>query len=324
MSGLKYIGTILFLAATVMTGTSHAGAETCNRVVAIVNDDVITLHELNKKIKEMTGHTPHDLKLRDESRYIETRRQILDLLIDSKISEEKIKEMGINVTEKQIDETIEKIKKDNHWTHEDLMYGLQSEGLTYEQYRANIKKDLERLHLINFEVKSKIIIREETISQYYENHKEEFSSQGKVHLASIFLMLKDPKDREELESLTQKGEAILTELKGGKDFGELAGKYSDGPGVDEGGDLGVFKITQLDPELRKMLESIPVGGVSELIIRPQGIQIIKLIGKESGKLKGLEEVRDAIYGLLYREEVNKRYAEWIEELRDRSYTKIIF
>ena len=104
----------------------------------------------------------------------------------------------------------------------------------------------------------------------------------------------------------------------------MAGKYSEGPGADEGGDLGVFKTAQLDPELRKILETIPAGGVSDLIIRPQGIQIIRLIAKERGKLKRLDEVRDAIYGLLYREEVNKRYENWIEELRERSYTKIIF
>lgn len=324
MNLFRSAGTALFFVLSVMTTANYATAEICNRVVAVVNDDVITLHELNNKIKELTGQTPFDLKMKSEPQFMETRRRVLDLLIDTKISEEKIREMGIQVSEKQVDETIEKIKQDNHWTHEDLSYRLKSEGISYEQYREKIKKDLERIRLINFEVKSKIIIREEMIGQYYESHRDEFSSNRSVHLATIFLARKDPRDPKELRELTEKGERILAEIRAGKDFGELVRQYSDGPGADEGGDLGEFKTVQLEPELRKILEPIPEGGASDLIIRPQGVQIIKLLKKTKGEMKSLDQVRDAIYGRLYQEEVDKRYSAWIKELRERSYTKIVF
>lgn len=299
-------------------------AEIFNRVVAIVNDDVITLHELNQRIKEMTGSKAADLKLRDEQKYLEARRQILEMMIDERCAEVKIRELEINVAPREIDAAIEKVKLNNRWTHEDLVDRLTKRGITYEKYRENVKSDLERLKLINTQVKSKIIIREEQLKQYYEEHKADFNTEETVHLAGIFLMGKNPKDEKEFREMRMKGEDILSWLKEGEDFAELARTFSQGPGADEGGNLGTFKTAQLEPELRKMVEATPVGGFSDLIIRPNGIQIIKVVNKRGGEEKTFEEVKDAIHSVLYQKEVNKRYASWIRQLRKDSYTRITF
>lgn len=299
-------------------------ADTLNRVVAIVNDDIITLFELNKKMREMTGVAPEDLQFKDANKYLETRRAVLELLIDERIAQTKIAELGISVSAKEIDSTIEKMKSDNHWTQEELVAALKDEGISFERYRDNIKKELERIRLINLEVKSKIIIRDEQIREYYEKNKTDFEGKGEVHLAGIFLLREDPKDRNEITGLLKKGEGILAGLKKGEDFGRLARQFSRGPGAKEGGDLGRFKFSQLEPELQKALQELPEGGITDLIIRADGIQIIKLLGKDQGSMKSYEEVKNTIYATLYKEEVNRRYASWIKELRSRSYTKVIF
>ena len=322
MIPIKSIRVLIFSYVIVVLCFHHVSAETLNRVVAIVNDEVITLHELNQKIKEMTGSTPEALRRQDLDGYLETRRMVLEYIIDTRIAQEKIRELGIKITPKQIDATIERIKKDNQWTHEDLMARLDGQGVTYEKYQESIKSDLERVKLINFEVKSKIIIREEQITQYYEKHKKEFGREEKVHVASIFLMQKNPGN--ENRELFKKGEDILARLKNGENFGDLAREFSQGPGANEGGDLGEFNTSQLDPELRKVLENMREGGFSDLIIRPGGIQIVQLIEKQGAEIKPLEKVRPAIYNILFREEVNKRYNQWIKKLREKSYTKTIF
>jgi peptidyl-prolyl cis-trans isomerase SurA len=97
-----------------------------------------------------------------------------------------------------------------------------------------------------------------------------------------------------------------------------------GPAADEGGDLGLFKMSQLDPDLRKIIEDMSPGDVSEPIIRPSSVQVIKLVEKQEATLKPIDEVRDAIYWILYREEIDKRYVSWIKELRENAYIKIIF
>ena len=306
------------------TGDISFSAEIRNRVVAIVNTELITLYELNNRMKELTGYESSDLKAMSEQRYIETRREIVDLMIDEKIALEKIRELGINVTDKNVDAAIERIKEDNHLTQEDLIAKLKEDGLTYEKYRANIKNDLERVELINSEVKSKIILREETIKAYYDKHKEQFRTTEKAHLAVIVLIQKDPSDQDEARSLNRKAEEILTRIKNGEDFGELARQFSQGPGASEGGDMGFFKDSELNPKLRKVVREVSAGEVSEPIIIPNGIQIIRVLEKHGGGIRPFEDVKDAIQGVLYREELDKRYSTWIKELRETAYTKIIF
>jgi peptidyl-prolyl cis-trans isomerase SurA len=324
MEGFKFFSSLIFLLVLSLFSQVSVCAEIANRVVAKVNNEVITLHELKNKIKELTGSEPADLKLRDEKKYLETRREILDLLIAEKIAREKIRELGIGVTPREVDAAIEKMKKDNYLTHEGLIAGLKKQGISYELYRENVKSELERMQLINFEVKSKIVIREEKIREYYDKHKDEFMTEEKVHLATILLRGQDVSSQDERDPLFQKAKEIMLRLKNGEDFDELAKKFSMGPGADEGGDLGLFKMSQLDPDLRKIIEGMSPGDVSEPIIRPSAIQVIKLVEKQERRSKPIDEVRDAIYWILYREEINKRYASWIKELRENAYTKIIF
>jgi peptidyl-prolyl cis-trans isomerase SurA len=316
-------GVLVFSAVVWGWATSGAPAETCDRIVAIVNNDVITQLELEKKIKEMTGFSVEDLKRKDGPNFDETQRRILQLLIDEKIAEEKIKELNIRVPKSQVEATIRKIKDDNHWTDEQFIAELGKEGFTLEKYQEKIRKDLERMQLIEFEVKSKIIIRDEDIKAYYEQNKGLFRSTEKVHLAGIFLIQKRPDDPVEMNEIQKKGEEILERLKGGVDFGELAKKFSEGPGAADGGDLGTFDAGQLDPEFKKIIDTLPEGSVSGLIHSSKGIQILKVIQKQAGKIKPFEEVKETIYSELYRQEINRRYDSWIKGLRDSSYMRIL-
>jgi peptidyl-prolyl cis-trans isomerase SurA len=324
MKAFRVIGPFLLVALLTLFGLKGVCAETFNRVVAIVNDDVITLYELNQKIRELTGSNAQDLRDKDERSYLETRRQILELMIDEKCTEEKVRELGIKIPPQQIDAYMENVKRRNRWTQEDLMTMLKSEGITYEEYREAVRSRLERIELINHQVKSKIIIREEQIAQYYKEHQEEFASEDTVQLAGIFLIQKNPEDEREFSELKIKGEDILGRLKNGEDFAALAEEFSQGPGADEGGDLGTFKADQLEPELRKALEGMEAGQFTDLIIKKNGIQIIKLTKRHKGQVDSFEGVKDAIQAKLYQQEVDKRYMAWIKELRKETYTKIIF
>jgi peptidyl-prolyl cis-trans isomerase SurA len=299
-------------------------AEVCNRVVAVVNNEVITLYELNNRMKEMTGVPVEELMQKNEATYRDARQKILEVLIDEKIAQAKIKELRIQVSERQVDNFLEKLKRDNQLTQEDLVAGLEKEGLSYEKYRERIRRDLERSQLVEYEVRSKIIIRDEAIQKYYEDHKGTFGVAEKVHLAGIFLMRKNLKSEEEMREVYKKAQDISAKLKAGADFGQMAGTYSEGPGAKQGGDLGQFTVEHLEPGLKSMVEALPEGGISDPLVRPNGIQIIKVVKKQTGKIRSLEEMKEAIYGILYQEEVNRRYQTWIKELRENAYTRVIF
>jgi peptidyl-prolyl cis-trans isomerase SurA len=318
-----FILMLLLLGGTVFHGGKARG-EIYNRVVAIVNADVVTLYELNMRMQELTGMPPEALKRKSESQYVDARRKILNMLIEEKIALEKIKELEITVPPKEVDAAIETVKRENNFTQEELVAALKEQGQSYEQYREALKKQLERVKLINYEVKSKIIITEKELKAYYDDHKDEFNTKGKVHLAMIFLKQEDPGDAKESRDLKVKAGRIIEKIKDGDDFGKLAKEFSNGPGAKEGGDLGVFKISELNPEMAATIKDLSSGEVGAPIVGPNGIQIIKVVEKDQGGEKSFEQVKNSIRSTLYREKLDQAYAAWIKGLREKAYTKIIF
>jgi peptidyl-prolyl cis-trans isomerase SurA len=325
MNGIKptlSIALVSLLLLLIPQGTK--ARETCDRVVAIVNNDIITLYELNAKLKEISGIDSDELQKKDEHQFFLARWKVLDGLIDERLASAKAKELGITVSPEEVDKAIERMKRQNGISQEELLKELKNRGLSLEQYKEKIKQELQRVQLINYEVKSKIIIRDEKIKEYYEKNKKDFTSPGEVHLAAIFLKKKDSKEPPEEGKTVQQAKEIISQLRKGADFGEMAKKYSQGPGAAGGGDLGFFKTSQLDEKLAKVAASLPVGNVSEPIVRENGVQILKIIEKREAGLRPLSAVKDQIYDHLYNEEVNKRFTTWIKDLREKSYIKVLF
>jgi len=301
-----------------------ADAEIRNRVVAIVNDEVVTLHELNDRLQELTGIPPDEFRARSEDQYLDARRRVLDMLINEKIALEKIKELDIKVSEKAVDAAIERVKMENQLTHEDLLAKLKADGTSYRAYKEEVKRELERMQLINQEVKSKIFLREEDLKDYYEEHMDEFCTKARIRLAMIFLRQKDLSNQAEAEALQKEARALLTRLDQGEDFGDLARKFSDGPGAQDGGDLGNFEMSELSPQMAKIVQGLAPGEVSAPIAVPDGVQIIKVVEKHEGGVKPFEQVKDAIHRILFRQELDKKYSAWLKRLKENAYTKIIF
>ena len=237
MKKIKLASLILSISLLFPTG-NYLRAELCNKIVAIVNNDIITLYELNKRIKEMTGKNPLLLKKYDKDSYKRICHRVLNILIDNKIAEKKAKELGIKVKDSDIDEEIKRLEEAQGVSHGEFLEMIKKNGMTYKEYREQIKKSIERMQLVEFEVKSRIIINDKKIKEYYEAHKDEFKTGEKIRLGSIFLKLDNPNNSYEMQSLIRRGQVIISRLKAGQDFAELAAQFSEGPGADNGGDLG--------------------------------------------------------------------------------------
>ena len=323
-NGVRLVPSFVLLFILFMLAPDHLWAEITNRIVAIVDGDIITLHELDTSIRRLTGLSAEESRLRDERNFHEVRRAVLDNLINEKITKEQIIKSGIKVSTKDVDGAIEKVKRENNLTQEELIYSLKQEGITLEEYRERIKRDIERFQLVNYEVKSRIVLTEEDLRDYYQRHTGEYREADKVRLARIFLKVRNPNTKAEIDRVKDLGKAILERLKGGHDFSELARLFSQGPAALEGGDLGWIKVSQLEPELRKEIAKLSPEGNTDLNLAPSGFQIIKLIEEKKRKIKPFEEVRDAIYSRLFKEKVEKRYAIWLKKLREKSFIKVIF
>ncbi len=299
-------------------------ADITNRIVAIVNADIITLHELNSSMKRITGVSVKELQVRDEGHFHEVRRAVLDSLINEKLTKQQITKLGITVGAKDVDEAIEKIKRENNLTQEELVYSLRQEGITLEEYKERIRAEIERFKLVNYEVQSKIVVTEEEAKRYYQNHRKQYTQIPEVRLARILLKVENPDDKEEIARVKDRGGEILGRLRKGEDYFTLARIYSHGPGASEGGDLGWIKVSQLETTLREKIANLSPGECTNLEPCGSGFQIIQLAERKEGGVKPFDRVRGGIYSKLFKEKVEKKYAQWLKGLRDESFIKIKF
>jgi peptidyl-prolyl cis-trans isomerase SurA len=313
-----------FLIACFSIGGSEA-AELVDRIVAVVNDDIVSLFELNQMVRpyaekiKTLGYSSEE----EQKMLFKVRADLLDQLIDQKLADQEIKRYKINVNDEQINASIERIKESSYLTDEQLRKALASEGLTMEEYRERVKEQILRTRLVNREIKSKIVIAKEDIKAYYDGHKDKYLGERKYHLRSI--VMKAPPFAEEAEkrAVFKKMESILKKLKAGASFKEMADEYSEASAITEGGDLGLFKIDDLAPQLQEALKDLKAGEMTPVIETAQGFQVFYVEEIMETPPKSLEEVSSEIEQTLFDEIVDKKYRSWLENLRKQSHIKII-
>jgi peptidyl-prolyl cis-trans isomerase SurA len=301
------------------------GAKVIDRIVATVNDDIVLLYDLNQTIKPYVdrikaSNYPHE---KERQILFKIREDAVDMLIEQKLTDQEIKRYKISVSQNEINNAIEMMKKTSFITDEELREELSRRELTLEEYREQIKEEILREKLISREVKSKIVIIPEDIKAYYENHKDIYSGKKKYHLRNI--IMKVPEASVETEKLTIKNkmESILSELKKGEPFDKLARFYSDSPIASEGGDLGLFEIKDLSPQLQEAVKVLKEGEYTPVLDTEQGYQILYVQEIQKTPGKTLEESTSEISQKLYKDTVNRRFASWIKDLKSRSHIKII-
>jgi peptidyl-prolyl cis-trans isomerase SurA len=251
------------------------------------------------------------------------RADILDQLIDTKLTDQIIKRNNIEVSEKEIDAALERLKEMRSLTDEDLRAGLAKEGLTLEKYREKIKEQLLRNILVNREVKSKIVITEGEIEKYYKAHPEKYAGETKYHIWNIFIRLPDLAGETMNKFALEKMEAVAAKLKQGQSFESLAAQKPDAPIAPEGGDLGLFRLEDLSPELQNAIKNMKAGDFSPILKMPMGYQIVYLQEVIRTDAKTEADVKSEIQHTLYEEAVESRFQTWLENLRKKSHIRVI-
>lgn len=301
------------------------GAELVDRIVAIVNDDVITLSELNEAIEPFVKQLNATNYTADQRRQLlyKIRHDALNSMIDQKLTDQESKRLGVSVSQSEVDQQIERIKTGNYYTEEALKKALKDEGYTLEEYRKRIREQLLSLRLINREVKSKIAITEKDIQKYYENHQKDYSGTKQYHLRTILIRVPSWQKAKDKEDALQRMDVVVEALKAGAPFDETAKKYSEDVTSKDGGDLGLFFLDELAPELQETVRWMKEGEVSSVLQTSQGYQILMIEEIRSSAGKTLEQARIEIQEKMYRQRVGKKYGAWLEALRHRSYIKVI-
>jgi len=295
---------------------TRAGAEVVDKIVAVINDSIITMSELNAatamKVERLGGGAGADAKT-----VAGVKEEILEDLIRQKLVRQAADKAGIDVSEREIDNAIEDIKKQNNgMTREELMLALARSGLTYSEYREQLKEQIRQVKFINREFRSRISIQPDDVENYYRQHIADFRVPPAYRIGIIMIGSSDP-------GLMKKRLAVVEEeLAKGTPFAELARQYSDGPAASAGGDLGYLSLGEMNEIIRDAATSLEPGKVSRAIMRPEGAYLIKLTARLDEAARPLAEVGAEIRDILFARIMDERFNFWLDEVKKQAHIEI--
>jgi peptidyl-prolyl cis-trans isomerase SurA len=268
-------------------------------VAAEVNGHAITYDELNKTYQSQYSQQPEGLT---EDQITAQKIDVLSNLIINEIMLQRAEKQGLNAVDADVDAEVAKMKAP--YTKEEFDKTLANQHMTLDDLRKNVRSKLTVDKLLNKEIASKITITDADVKNFYEANKPSFNlAEPAVHMAQILVTpfpdpnvhnLKNSKAQNDKEA-RMKIEDIAARLKRGEDFGMLAQNYSeDASSAPNAGDMGFVKESDLDkanPDLRKMVFSLPNNGMSPIIHTGEGYRILKVISKEPAGQRELNDPR---------------------------------
>lgn len=300
-------------------------AAVADRIAAVVNDEIITLSDVNKAFEPYLDRFEKSFKGADrdkEKAMDETKMMLLNRMIDGMLMEQESRKTGINVRNEEIQDAIEDIRKRRNLSPAEFSKALERDGVTLDNLKKDLRNQLMRMRLVRRDLKSRVAVTDEEIGEYYRSHREDYEGKEAVRIRQILLVLPKGDDPAVKENLRASAEQIRARLLGGEPFEQLSARYSQGPAAEQGGDIGYIEKGVVLPEVEEVAFSLPVGQISPVIESPLGYHIIQVVDHRGAGLKAIESVRDEIKDKIDQEKMEKKYGEWIEELRKKSHIEI--
>ena len=302
---------------------TYLRSEVKERIVALVNNEVITLSELEETVKPLYDQVRQtSTPAEREERLKKVREEVLDHLVDSRLLDQEIKKRKIEIPDRDVDGAIKEVLKSTNLSENDLKKVIAREGMTYSAYRQKIREELGKMRLVAREIKSKIVIEEETLRKAYQENLDKFTDPLEVKIQQIFLPFPQNSSQDEAAVVRNEARSILERARKGEDFTELAKKYSRAPEASEGGVLGYFKHKELIPELEEVGFKLKVGEISDLVNSPLGFHILRVLERKGGEPRPFAEVQNKIRDEMIQVEAEKKYNEWMKDLKSKAYIQI--
>jgi len=300
---------VLTLWAGLLGALPVLAASLHDRIVAVVNAEVITLSELEEEISDMKAQTRRRYSGAELTQRL---RQIdymgLNRMIERKLQVQIAKRRGIKVTDEEVKDAIVRLRRLGETPDENDPKEM-----------ALIKDQLTALRLINQQVRSSLLVSDEEVLRFYQQHRDRFMLPPEVRISQILIALGSGS---ELLAVREKAQEVHALLKKGERFEELAAKHSDGPEGRRGGSLGYIRPGDMLPQIQKAIEQAPPGSVTEPIASPIGMHIIRVDDRKAPQFRPFEEVKEDVRSLVFQLKSEEAYIEWIKEQKDKNYIEI--
>lgn len=314
---------IVAIAMIAMIVPASAGAEVADRIVAVINDDIITLSELNAAFSPYMARIEAQYKGTEKERIVsEGKKTILDRLVDHMVVEQESKKSGITVKDEEVMNVIKNILADRKLLFPDFLKSLEKEGMTLDAYKKDLKEQLLRQRLIRREVQSKIVISDEEIGEYYTQHRDDYEGKEAVRIKQILLAVPAGSTQDIRGNMRNEAENLRKRIVAGEPFDAIAEKYSQGPSAQAGGDIGFIERGQTLPEVEAAAFRLKINQLSDVIESSVGFHIIRVVNKKGAGLKPMTEVRQEIIMKIEDQKMASRLDQWVADLRKKAHIEI--
>ncbi len=322
MSRSLLLTTIVLLLALSLPRAVPA-AELVDRIIAVVNKDVILHSELMEmldyveelELRGMTGAA------REEAKEV-LMVDLLDGLIANKLVEQAMERADIEVGDREVEAAIADVANQNGLSVERLFKELERQGIDAAEYRAQLRDQIRQYQFMNLEIRGRVSVTEEDIRAAWLQSGASTEPEPAWRLQRILLAVPAGADQATVAALTAEAAALVEELRAGKDFAEVAAARSDDVSTkDKGGEAGIFEERDLSSAFADALNSVEVGDVARIDL-PTGIWLLRVAEEVDAAAQQFEEVRDAIAKRLYDEAMERELEKWTEEERRRAHVEI--
>lgn len=316
---MKYRKYILFILLALLVSLP-VRAEVVDRIAAVVNDEIITLSELNAAFAPYEQNIENTYKGKDKDSVIrQTREAFFQRMIDGILIEQEAKKTGISIRDEDVMNVLQGMLTKQKINMDEFMKNLAREGSSPETVKKEIRSQIIRMRLLKKEVRDKIMITDEEIGEYYNKHRLEYEGKESVRIKQLLLLLPAGAGPNEKKKLKDEARLLRERILKGESFDALTAQYSQGPAAAQGGDVGFVEKGTIIPEVETVAFSLHPEQVSDVIESAMGFHVIKVIDKKGAGLKPIAVVREEIKEKIENEKLDKKYEEWITSVREKAH-----
>ena len=314
---------ILVVAPGLLFAAPADAGEVVDRIVAVVNTDLILLSELDAAVEGASGDRLRGLSGPARAEAVEALRvEALDFLVDDKLVEQAMDRAEIVVEERELEGAIADVARSNRMSMEELETQLQRQGMNMSQYREEMGKQLRRYKFMNLHIRGRVEITEEQMLSYHKQMTADVSPDPAWHLRRVLLKQEGDTPADEV-AVMARANAIIADVKSGRDLAEIAMEVSEDTSTKaKGGDAGIIRAADLSPAWAGALGAAAVGEVVKLQA-PGGVWLLQIIGLANAAAKPFAEVKDEINRVLYEEAMEAEMKSWAEEQRAKAHLRIL-
>ena len=297
-------------------GAAPARADTINRIVARVNDDVITEADVESHVSsllEQPEELPKDLTPSD------MRKAVLQRLVQQRLLLQEAKKQGVPVATDEVMRRFDDVQE-RAGSEEEFQRVLAESHLTKEQLKEQLRDQLTIQRLVDLKVRSLISVSPYEVAQELDAHPDLSKPGDRIRALHILIRVNDGRSAEKAQALI--GD-VHRSLQRGADFMGLAKRYSEDPHRNEGGDLGWVAQGELLPELDQALFALQPGEVSAPIQTQLGFHLLKAVERKTSESLSVTEANHAVYEQLYQKKFQDIFTRWMKGLTQDAYIEVL-